>query len=67
MNLSIEQIIRAGGGVVALSKKLRITKGAVSQWHRVPVNRVFDVEKITGIPRSQIRPDIFDEQTKVAA
>jgi DNA-binding transcriptional regulator YdaS (Cro superfamily) len=62
MDKPIENIIEAGGGVVALAKQLKISKGAVSQWDRVPVNRVLDVERITGIPRQQIRSDIYPLQ-----
>jgi DNA-binding transcriptional regulator YdaS (Cro superfamily) len=59
MEISIEKVIQAGGGVVALAKKLSISKGAVSQWSRVPVGRVLDVERITGISRHELRPDFY--------
>jgi DNA-binding transcriptional regulator YdaS (Cro superfamily) len=59
MKTPIEIIIEAGGGVSQLAYKLKISKGAVSQWHRVPIARALDVERITGIPRSKLRPDIF--------
>ena len=42
-----------------VAKALKITHGAVSQWKRVPAERVLDVEKITGIPRHMLRPDIY--------
>lgn len=29
----------------------------------IPVERLADVERITGIPRNQLRPDIFGEAT----
>ena len=47
------------GGIVALSKKLGMSRGAVSQWKRVPAERVLSVEHITGVPRHEIRPDIY--------
>lgn len=47
------------GGVVALSEKLGLSRGAVSQWQRVPVERVLDVEKLTGFSRYILRPDIY--------
>lgn len=59
METPIEKIIEAGGGVVSLAAKLKISKGAVSQWNRVPAGRVLDVERITGIPRHNIRPDFY--------
>lgn len=55
----IKAIAERAGGVVALSRKLGLSRAAVSQWRRVPVDRVIAVERITGIPREQLRPDIF--------
>lgn len=59
MNLSIKDIAKEAGGVVSLSLKLGLSRGAVSQWNQVPLERVNDVARITGIPREQIRPDVF--------
>lgn len=45
-----------------LAEKLKITPAAVSKWFkkgRVPVTRAFDLEKITGVSRHDLRPDIF--------
>lgn len=42
-----------------VASELGITAGAVSQWDRVPAVRVIEVEKITGIPRHVLRPDIY--------
>ena len=61
MDISIKEIAEKVGGVVALSKALGLSRGAVSQWQVVPLNRVKDVERITGIPREELRPDFFGE------
>lgn len=37
----------------------RITPQAVSQWRVVPPARVLVVEKISGISRHELRPDIY--------
>lgn len=42
-----------------IASLLGITPGAVSQWRRVPAERVLDVERITGISRHDLRPDIY--------
>ena len=42
-----------------LARELGITHGAVFQWDRVPAERVIDVERITGIPREELRPDLY--------
>ena len=44
-----------------LARALKITKGAVGQWSKVPLERVPDVERITGIPRHELRPDFFKD------
>ena len=43
-----------------LADLLRITPGAISQWHQVPIGRVLQIAEITGIPRWELRPDIFE-------
>lgn len=46
-------------GTKRLADELGVTTGAVSQWRDVPVGRVLEVERLLGIPRHQIRPDIY--------
>ena len=36
------------------------SRSAISQWVRVPPERVLEVEKITGIPCHELRPDLYD-------
>lgn len=38
---------------------IKITPQAISQWSRVPAERVLDIERVTGISRYEQRPDIF--------
>lgn len=59
VDMTIKEIAKEVGGVVALSLRLGLSRGAVSQWERVPLDRVNDVARITGIPRERIRPDVF--------
>lgn len=57
-----EQAKDAAGGPAALAKQLGgVTPQAVSQWKKVPAERVLDVERITGISRHALRPDVFGE------
>jgi DNA-binding transcriptional regulator YdaS (Cro superfamily) len=59
MKSSIHEIAQKTGGVVKLSLALGLSRAAVSQWERVPAERVLDVERLTGISRYQLRPDVF--------
>lgn len=51
--------IELAGGPSALSRQIGVTPQAISQWRRVPPERVLDVERITGISRHELRPDIY--------
>lgn len=47
------------GGMAQLAAQLGVARQAVYQWRRIPVDRVVEVERITGISRNELRPDIF--------
>src|ERR1700757_3850690 len=50
--------IHAAGGVGALARKMGIAQPSLSNWNRVPAERVLKVETITGIDRAVLRPDL---------
>ena len=57
--------IRASEGMQTLiARGLGITRQAVSDWKAIPLNRVIDVETLTGIDRAALRPDIFNLMSK---
>lgn len=46
-----------------LAKVLGVTQGAISQWRTkgaIPLARVPTLAKLTGIPLSRLRPDVFE-------
>jgi DNA-binding transcriptional regulator YdaS (Cro superfamily) len=49
----------AGRTLTWLARELRVSKQAVSGWKRIPVQHVLMVERLTGWPRHQQRPDIY--------
>jgi DNA-binding transcriptional regulator YdaS (Cro superfamily) len=52
-------LIRDRRGLIAkIAKGLNIHASAISMWAKVPAERLPDVERITGIPRHDLRPDI---------
>ncbi len=57
----VQRVIDAAGGVSALAKALKIKQPSVSGWVRVPAERVLEIERITGIDRAEIRPDLYGE------
>ena len=56
---ALQQFFSGRGMRVHLAKELGITPGAISQWAQVPADRVLDVERITGVSRHRLRPDVF--------
>jgi TorA maturation chaperone TorD len=59
----LDQAIRAAGGVGSLARKIGISQPSVSNWLRVPVDRIVAVEAATGIDRSVLRPDLYEERS----
>ena len=53
--------INAAGGVAQLARKIGIAQPSVSNWNRVPAQRVIAVEVATGVSRQQLRPDLYSE------
>mgnify|MGYP002721069339 CR=1 FL=1 len=54
------QAIRSERGLIAkITRELKLSRGAVSQWTQIPAERVLEVERITGVPRHQLRPDLY--------
>ncbi|HEY4773413.1 MAG TPA: Cro/CI family transcriptional regulator, partial [Xanthobacteraceae bacterium] len=58
-DMGLSEAIRAAGGVRALAEKIGISQPSVSNWARVPAERVAAVEAATGIGRAVLRPDLF--------
>jgi len=58
----LDEAIRAAGGVGALARKIGISQPSVSNWARIPAERVLAVEAATGVDRSVLRPDLYSER-----
>jgi TorA maturation chaperone TorD len=61
----LQEAIRAVGGVTELARRIGISQPSVSNWSRVPAERVLTVEAITGVARAMLRPDLYDENNKM--
>ncbi|HSP24401.1 MAG TPA: molecular chaperone TorD family protein [Saliniramus sp.] len=58
----LQRAIDAAGGVGALARMIGITQPSLSNWRRVPAERVVAVEAATGVPRVALRPDLYTDQ-----
>jgi len=57
-----EQAVRAAGGVTELARRIGISQPSVSNWSRIPAERVLAVEAATGVARAVLRPDLYGER-----
>ena len=63
---AIFEAIERAGGVGRLARAVGVSQPAISQWRRVPAERVLAVEAATGVPRERLRPDLFSRETTQA-
>jgi len=53
-------LLRAQRGLISwLAPRLGISQPALSKWSQIPAERALKIEKITGIPRHLLRPDLW--------
>lgn len=64
---ALKKAIEIAGGPVALSRALGISSQAIPQWRQVPPNRVLEIERITGVSRHELRPDVFGRQPEAVS
>jgi TorA maturation chaperone TorD len=63
----LQEAIRAVGGVTELARRIGISQPSVSNWTRVPAERVLTVEAVTGVARAILRPDLYGESNETGA
>lgn len=61
------EAIELAGGPAKLGALVKCSSQAVSQWPRCPVGRVLQIERLTGISRHRLRPDIYPPETSQEA
>lgn len=54
--------IDAAGGIKAVASALGISRQAVEQWKICPHNRALQLERLTGVPRHLLRPDLYPSE-----
>jgi DNA-binding transcriptional regulator YdaS (Cro superfamily) len=57
-------VIRQLGGVSNVASHLGISVAAVSLWRRIPEQHLTAIEKLTGIKRAALRPDLAPKSAR---
>lgn len=56
---ALAEALRAAGGITAVASELGVTYQNVWKWRRCPPEHVLDLERLSGVRRERLRPDIF--------
>jgi DNA-binding transcriptional regulator YdaS (Cro superfamily) len=59
-NPGIAEALKSAGSAAGLARALGVTRQAIHKWQRIPAERVRDVERVTGVPRETLRPDLYE-------
>lgn len=59
---ALASAVSVAGGFTALGRQLGITGEAIMQWKRVPAHRALDIERVTGVAKERLRPDLWVPQ-----
>lgn len=67
MESAIEKAVHAVGSQSSLARSVNVTPQAVQQWveaGRVSHKKVIEVERVSGVSRQELRPDIYPASTE---
>jgi DNA-binding transcriptional regulator YdaS (Cro superfamily) len=56
---ALTRAIKEAGNSAKLAAGIGISPQALSQWDKVPPLRVLAVERISGVSREELRPDLY--------
>ena len=61
-NSALRKAVEKAGGQTALANLIGKTQGHISKWlerEHLPAEAVLPIEKATGVPRHELRPDLY--------
>lgn len=59
VNAALDKAAASVGGYPQLAVRMGIKRQALYQWKKIPPERVLEIEDITGVPRHELRPDLW--------
>lgn len=51
--------IKRAGGAPLVARELGLTRQAITKWEEVPAKHVLAIERLSGVTRYELRPDIY--------
>jgi len=58
---------KAVGSMSQLARVLGLSSAAIAQWKRIPAERIIEIERVTGVRREVLRPDLYQGPTLIDA
>jgi DNA-binding transcriptional regulator YdaS (Cro superfamily) len=62
MEDALREAVKRVGGLAALARQLDISPQAVQQWRIAPAVRTLEIERLTGVSRYELRPDLYPRE-----
>ena len=59
MEDGLQKAIAAAGSQSELARRLGITPQAVQRWCSIPARHIIAIERVTGVPREVLRPELY--------
>ena len=59
---ALQEAITRAGGQGALGRALGISQQAIQRWKKTPPLRVIAIERLTGVSRHALLPDIYPQE-----
>lgn len=56
----LDEVFAAFGSASKLAAHLGVSRQAVYHWKAVPIKYLREINRVTGIPKPKLRPDLYD-------
>ena len=56
----LPEVFEAAGGIAALADKIGVDRTTPYTWRQVPPHHVRRISQVTGIPKHELRPDLYE-------